>query len=119
VAGQPRGPIAAPLYAAAVVFELEEPMSQEEREYYRAGDVLVTNTRAGLGGRTFAMANITAVSMGTRVNSLRGCAFVLLYVGVVLAVVALAAGGSGGVAGFLGGAAGFLVGLLIVWLVYG
>src|SRR5687767_4797910 len=40
-------------------------MSQEEKEYYRNGTVLVTNTRAELGDRTFVMANVTAVSMAT------------------------------------------------------
>jgi hypothetical protein len=49
-------------------------MSEQEQEYYRSSEVLIMNTRAELGGRTFAMANITAVSMGTRTNPRHGCA---------------------------------------------
>src|SRR5262245_47100181 len=57
-------------------------MSQEEKEYYRNGNVLVTNTRAELGDRTFVMANVTAVSMTTRPANY-GFAGVLLLVGAI------------------------------------
>lgn len=36
----------------------------EEKVYYQSGDVTITGTRAILGGKTYAMANITSVSMG-------------------------------------------------------
>jgi Family of unknown function (DUF6232) len=47
-------------------------MSKQEREYYRSADVLVTNARVELRGRTFAMANVTAVNMVTMRSPLRG-----------------------------------------------
>jgi hypothetical protein len=71
-------------------------MSQQEREYYRADDVLVTNARAEMGGRTFAMANVTAVSMGTGRNPRQGCASALLAIGGVIAFTGLLAIGKGG-----------------------
>jgi hypothetical protein len=45
-------------------------MAEREQEYYRSGEVLITNRRAELGGQTFAIAKITAVSMAT-MSSLR------------------------------------------------
>ena len=56
-------------------------MSEPEQEYYRSGDVLVTNTRAEMDGRTFAMANITAVSMTPVPNRGAGCLVGLAIVG--------------------------------------
>lgn len=65
-------------------------MSQQEKEYYRSGNVLVTNARAEMGARTFAMANVTAVSMATTHPS-PGCAIALLAVGALVALDGLAA----------------------------
>lgn len=39
-------------------------MSQQEIVYYQDQSVLVTNTRAILQGKTYAMANVTSVSLG-------------------------------------------------------
>ena len=35
-----------------------------ETTYYSQGDINITNSRAIIGGKTYAMANITSVSMG-------------------------------------------------------
>ncbi len=71
-------------------------MSQQEKEYYRAGNVLITNARAEMGGRTFAMANVTAVSMATAKPS-PGCAFVLLALGALVGIAGLASIADGGI----------------------
>jgi Family of unknown function (DUF6232) len=65
---------------------------EPEKEYYRAGAVLITNTRAELGGCTFAMANITAVSMAPAPNAAGcGCLAALLVGGGFIAVIGLLA----------------------------
>jgi hypothetical protein len=51
--------------------------------------LLITNTRAEMGGRTFAMANITAVSMGTADPAPAGCPITLLIVGAVSALIGI------------------------------
>ena len=56
-------------------------MSQETT-LYQDGDILVTKQRAVLGGKTFAMSNITSVSMGV-VPANTGIAWVLIIVGVL------------------------------------
>jgi Family of unknown function (DUF6232) len=87
-------------------------MSEQEQEYYRSSEVLITNTRAELGDRTFAMANITAVSMGTRTNPRHGCAFVLFAIGFVIVVTGLAE-----ISISKGGEGWLLLGLIIVGVV--
>lgn len=66
-------------------------MAQPEKEYYRSGNVLVTNARAEMGGRTFAMANVTAVSMATITPQTKGCALQLLLGGAGFALITLIA----------------------------
>jgi hypothetical protein len=66
---------------------------QEEREYYRSNAILITSARAEIGERTFSMANVTAVSMGT-IPANTGCAVVLLIVGGLTILGGLAAIGS-------------------------
>lgn len=68
-------------------------MADQEKEYYRSGNVLITNTRAELGGRTFAMANVTAVSMATTGSSTFGPA-VLLAAAVLVGSMGLSRGGA-------------------------
>lgn len=41
-------------------------MATEEREIYSSGDVRITNLRAVLGPKTYAISNITSVSMSER-----------------------------------------------------
>jgi hypothetical protein len=92
----------------------------EEREFFRSGEVLVTNTRVQLGGgKTFALANVTSVS--TQIiqppapprSPAAGCATTLIAVGVIGALLGLV-----GMGGSVGG--GLLVllifGALPIWL---
>lgn len=60
-------------------------MAEGEREYYKAGNVLVTSTRAEMDGRIFAMANVSAVSM-TSTKPSPGCALLLLIGGILAAL---------------------------------
>lgn len=54
----------------------------EEATIYRDGDVLVTSTRAVLGGTTYAMSNITAVSLQSKYAN-RGPGVAILGLGIV------------------------------------
>jgi uncharacterized protein DUF6232 len=71
-------------------------MPQQEREYYRSADVLVTNARVEMGSRTFAMANLTAVSMATMRSPLRGFPLGIFLGGGLIAVTGLLAIGNEG-----------------------
>ncbi len=77
-----------------------------EVSYYSDTAVTVTNARAVLGGKTYAMANITSVSMGEKpANRMPGIAL------AVLGLVIAACGGSvgGNQAGL-----GIVIGLLVL-----
>jgi uncharacterized membrane protein YjjP (DUF1212 family) len=71
-------------------------MAAQEVIYYQDGDVTITNTRAVLGTKTYAMTNITSVSMETMpANRTRGELIVLLG---LLAIIGGAIGNQDGVA---------------------
>lgn len=53
-----------------------------ERTYYQSGDVLITSTRAEIGGKTFVMSNITSVNLEQ--NPPRyGCGILLIAGGML------------------------------------
>lgn len=62
-------------------------MAAKEKTYYARDDVLITNTRADLGRKTFALANVISVSV-QEVKPETGCGNSLLIVGGMLAMVA-------------------------------
>lgn len=88
------------------------PMAEGEREYYKSGNVLVTATRAEMGGRTFAMANVSAVSMSSTKPS-PGCALLLLVGGALIALGGLGSLRDGGVGALIGGLV--MAGLGFLW----
>lgn len=54
-------------------------MTLQETTYYRDGQVTISNSRAVLGTKTYAMSNITSVTMGERpANRSLGAIFILL-----------------------------------------
>ena len=57
-------------------------MSQDETIYYRDGSAIVTNLRATVGGKSYALADITSVSAGQKHPG--------RWVGIILAVVGIA-----------------------------
>ena len=57
-----------------------------ETTFYQDGDVTVTNARAILGAKTYAMSNITSVAMGTKPAE-RGVGIGLVLAGLVLGVI--------------------------------
>jgi hypothetical protein len=59
----------------------EEPL---EKVYYSDGEITVTNTRAIMGGKTYAMANVTSVSLG-QTQQESSCGYALLFLGILLA----------------------------------
>jgi Family of unknown function (DUF6232) len=71
-------------------------MSQQETEYYQSADVLVTNARVEMGGRTFAMANVTAVSIATMRSPLRGFPLGIFLGGGLITLAGLFAIGNEG-----------------------
>ena len=66
-------------------------MSQERVLFNHPGGIRVSTTRAYLGGRTYAMSNITSVGRA-RTPASRGTGYGLLFVGGCLALIALASG---------------------------
>lgn len=56
----------------------------EEVTYYSDGAIRVTNARAVLGGKTYAMANITSVTMG-KIPANRTAGIVIALAGLVIA----------------------------------
>ena len=77
-------------------------MNAPETKYLEDGNVIVTNARAVLKGKTFAMVNITSVSMG-EVPPNRMIWIILALVGVAIAGCSLSSGkvNLGGVLGIL------------------
>lgn len=59
-------------------------MSTQETIYYQDESIIVTNTRAVLGTKTYAMANITSVSMGV-IPANRVPGIVLALIGLAIA----------------------------------
>jgi hypothetical protein len=57
----------------------------QEKVYYSDGAITVTSTRAVLGSKTYAMANITSVSLGENQQA-AGCGCALLVVGIFFAL---------------------------------
>jgi len=57
----------------------------QEKVYYSDGAITVTSTRAVLGAKTYAMANITSVTLGENKAAV-GCGGALLFVGALFAI---------------------------------
>jgi len=57
----------------------------QEKVYYSDGAITVTSTRAVLGAKTYAMANITSVTLGENKTAV-GCRGALLFVGALFAI---------------------------------
>ncbi len=81
----------------------------DEKSYYAKGNISVTSTRVVLGGKTYALSNITSVALGKKTGSILP-PFGLIAVGAIIAAIV---GGSFGnfiaIAAIVGG---------FVWLVY-
>lgn len=59
--------------------------SHSEVSYYQEGDITITSARAMLGSKTYAMANITSVSMGT-IPPDRALGVLVVLVGLLISV---------------------------------
>jgi hypothetical protein len=57
-----------------------------EKVYYSNGEITVTSRRAIMGGKTYAMANVTSVSMA-QVQESAGSGCVLLFIGVLTLLI--------------------------------
>ena len=77
-----------------------------EVNYYQDGAVTVTNARAVLGGKTYAMANVTSVSMAEKPAN--------RTTGIVIALVGLALAACLGTVGGDASAVGIIFGLLVL-----
>ena len=66
-------------------------MSTPETTYYQDGGITVTNARAVLGAKTYAMANITSVSMG-EIPANRAPGVVVALIGLAIAGCSASAG---------------------------
>jgi uncharacterized protein DUF6232 len=63
-----------------------------ESIYYSKDGIQITNARAVFGSKTYALANVTSVSMGEAPRNLRGAAWLAV---IGLAVMVLGASGAG------------------------
>ncbi len=77
-----------------------------EVSYYQDDAVSVTNARAVLGGKTYAMANITSVSMAEKPANRTP--------GIIIAVIGLVIAACLGLVGGNSNATGLLVGIAII-----
>jgi len=62
--------------------------STPEQQYYNAGGVTITNTRAILGSKTYAMTNITSVSLTERAAN-RAPGIIIVLVGLTSGICGL------------------------------
>lgn len=58
----------------------------EEKTYLNQGNVVVTNTRVVIGGKTYAMTNVTSVSMAKQSSSILP-PVIAITVGVIIAAI--------------------------------
>jgi hypothetical protein len=79
------------------------PTSQSapETEYYHDATVLVTNTRAVIENKTYAMSNITSVSMAT-IPANRTAGIICIVIGVIGLVAGLSSSSSQGTCAGIG-----------------
>jgi hypothetical protein len=82
--GQPPQNLPRPGQSIAVPLPQRHPA--KEKVYHSDGAITVTSTRAVLGGKTYAMANITSVSLAENQPG-AGCGCALLGAGFVFALV--------------------------------
>lgn len=97
--------IAAPAQSTAAVsptvaVSLRQPPTPREKVYYSDGAITITSTRAVLGGKTYAMANVTSVSLAENQEG-AGCGCALLGVGALFALGGLSSADTAGI-GVLG-----------------
>jgi len=82
-----------------------------ENTYFESGGVTVTSTRAILGGKTYAMTNITSVAMDkTGAKIVPG--LILLILGILISGCGLVVEGTSRVLGLFIGIAALIVGIL-------
>jgi hypothetical protein len=93
----------------SVAISLRQAPAPREKVYYSDGAITITSTRAVLGGKTYAMANVTSVSIGENQEG-AGCGCALLGVGALLAIGGLSSADTAelGVFGIVIVIAGFL-----------
>lgn len=60
---------------------------EQEKTYYSDENITVTNTRAVFQDKTYAMANITSVSLGEHVASNEGCGCAMIVPGALLSLL--------------------------------
>ena len=76
--------------------------SAPETTYYQDGSIMVTNARAVLGSKTYAMANITSVSMG-EIPANRTAGIVIVVIGLAILACSASAGSNSSAGGIIGG----------------
>lgn len=84
------------------------PTAEADRVYFSEGSITVTRSRATIGDRTYAMANVTSVTLETITDPL-GCGCPFLFLGTC-ALLFLFTGEPGLAAG------GLLLVVLAVWM---
>ena len=72
-------------------------MSQDETIYYRDGSAIITNVRATVGGKTYALSDIKSVSAGKK-HPGRWVGIIVAVVGIALAAYAATLLSGGGTA---------------------
>lgn len=83
----------------SVAVPVPQAPATREKVYYSDGAITVTSTRAVLGGKTYAMANVTSVSLAENQNG-AGCGCALFGVGVIVAFAGLSSDGTAGIGVF-------------------
>ena len=76
----------------AVVVVPQQAVPSIEKTYYQDNKVLVTSTRAVLGAKTYAMANITSVFLG-KVKRARVWGIIIALIGLIYLIGSLGADG--------------------------
>ena len=94
--------------------QMKETNMASEEVIYRDGNITVTNTRAILGGKTYAMANVTSVAMGKKAAN-RAPGIIVTLVGVIVAGCTISGDGFGvgAVIGIMLLVAGIVVAVLV------
>lgn len=94
--------------------EIISEKPKEEKEFFKDKDVLITNTRVIIKGKTYSTANITSVSKSAPANSGLSIGIFMLCIGIIFGLFgfALIKAGSCGVTMLIMGILFFFVGIV-------